>query len=73
MKLIAAIFISLFLFTGVAQAGTEFCPSPYAVARHFGSVEGDRGFNPIFDMNDDGAVTVGDIILAANCWLERHG
>ena len=53
-----------------ASSSRRWCPNPYAVAAHFGTYEGGEGFNPRFDLNGDGAVTVGDIILASNCWLE---
>ncbi|MCH7661715.1 MAG: hypothetical protein IH933_14425 [Euryarchaeota archaeon] len=71
MKFITAALVTLFLLTSVANAN-KFCPNPHAVAQHFGSVEGEQGFVSRFDMNGDGAVTVGDIIIAGNCWLERR-
>jgi len=74
MKLIAATLLAFtLLIGGTAHADSEHsrrdCPNPYAVAEHFGTVRGEPGYVPRFDLNDDGAVTVGDIILASNCWL----
>ena len=83
MKLIAAIAISVLLFIGVGGAGGlggtveahdgwHSC-SPWQVVRHFGHTEDAfRHSEAKYDLNHDGAVTVGDIIIASNCWLERH-
>ena len=71
MRIIAAIIITLFLLTGTAEAKTS-C-NPWKVADHFGTYEGGPvKFKAKYDLNGDGAVTVGDIILATNCWEERH-
>ena len=71
MKLIMIVPIVLSLLVSPVQA-REFCPHPIAVAQHFGSYEGQVGFVSQFDLNDDGVITVGDIIIASNCWLDRR-
>ena len=70
------LLIAAFLVTGMfalqpveARRG---CPNPWATAEHFGTTIGNPGYVARFDLNGDGAVTVGDIILAINCWLEKH-
>ena len=64
--------LSLLATQADANNSRRDCPNPYAVASHFGTYEGGEGFNPRFDLNGDGAVTVGDIIIASNCWLEAR-
>ena len=68
------LLVAAFLVTGMfalqpveARRG---CPNPWAMAEHFGTTIGNPGYVARFDLNGDGAVTVGDIILAINCWLE---
>ena len=72
LRQIAILALSFTLLAGSVHgsASRRYCPNPYAVAQHFGTYEGVPGWaNGHFDLNNDGAVTVGDIILASNCWL----
>ncbi|MCB0001512.1 MAG: cadherin-like domain-containing protein, partial [Anaerolineae bacterium] len=41
------------------------------VTSHWGLTEGDPGWDPIYDLNDDGVIDVADIIAVAECldWL----
>ncbi len=70
--LIAAVLVTGIFALQPADARRD-CPNPWATADHFGTTIGNPGYVERFDLNGDGAVTVGDIILASNCWLERHG
>lgn len=65
----AFLLLALTLLATQADARRD-CPNPWATADHFGTYQGGEGFNPRFDLNGDGVVTVGDIIIASNCWLE---
>lgn len=48
-------------------AGCQDCPDLMETAEHFGTGEGDSDFDPVYDLNHDGAVTIGDIVLAIIC------
>ncbi len=75
-RLISAICFALlaaFLVLAPDVEARRGCPNPWATAEHFGTYEGAPGWaNGNFDLNGDGAVTVGDIILSINCWLEER-
>ena len=82
MRYIITAILALTLLTGAGPVADSRngdnhsrrdCPNPLAVAEHFGTQEGEEGWNPRFDLNDDGAVTVGDIIISSNCWLALGG
>ncbi len=69
--LIAAVLVTGIFALQTADASRD-CPNPWATADHFGTVIGEPGYVERFDPTKDGAVTIGDVIWAINCWLEEH-
>lgn len=82
MKTIAATVVALGVFAG-AWLGVDArllappgqCQDIYEVAAHFGTYKGQAReaiprYHPRYDLNNDGAVTVGDIVLAIRCNTE---
>lgn len=72
LRQIAILVLSFTLLVGAVHSDNSRrdCANPYAVAQHFGTYEGVPGWARHFDLNRDGVVTVGDIIMALNCWYE---